>query len=91
MKNQKNNTPAPQSSEHTAVDVNHNDSTTEMDEKLSNEPSPLPAPPISIFLQTADFLLNVNALAVRRLSVWESYSSTRDGLVLTRPPSSSRN
>jgi hypothetical protein len=63
IKTQK-NSPRPQSSEHTAVDLNHNESTTEMDDKLLTEPTPPPAPPISIFLQTADFLLNVNALVV---------------------------
>ncbi|CAB3976881.1 cilia- and flagella-associated 70-like [Paramuricea clavata] len=63
IKTQK-NTPRPQSSEHTAVDLNHNESTTEMDDKLLTEPTPPPAPPISIFLQTADFLLNVNALVL---------------------------
>ena len=63
IKTQK-NSPRPQSSEHTAVDLNHNESTTEMYDKLLTEPTPPPAPPISIFLQTADFLLNVNALVV---------------------------
>ena len=63
IKTQK-HTPLPPSSEHTAVDLNPNESNTEMDEKLSTEPSPPPAPPVSIFLQTADFLLNVNALVL---------------------------
>ncbi len=60
IKTQKNNTPAAQSSEHTAVDIN--ESTTELDDKSLTEPPP--APPVSIFLQTADFLLNVNVLVV---------------------------
>ena len=63
IKTQK-NTPVPQASEHTAVDLNSTESSTETDEKLFTEPSPPPAPPVSIFLQTADFLLNVNALVV---------------------------
>ena len=60
VKTQK-NTPVPQSSEHTAVDIDGN---TEVDDKLITGPSPPPPLPISIFLQTADFLLNVNVLVV---------------------------